>query len=625
MAPTRRSLPSSTTTSTSQPISSSAAPPPQQEMTSKQKRVLANLAIDAEPGLLLAHAQKKVGMVGTGKVYHYRGAVYELLGNEPKEWLAEERELERLEGERVRVEEVTRKEREGREARELEVELQRERRMEREREREREAEEAKRKRKSGDEDEEQTQQQQQKKRRRMGDVEAKTDGGKKRMRESESAEDTADSSSEAHAASAAEKRKPHSSLAGREIGNAKTKHSVPTQPSYFPRPLAQPKRLKRADSGVAALPYWPLPAPKPKRKRAVTKAGPGPDEVLAEELRTKNFTNNGGREEWSCAELAREREVREMRVKAANQGLQTEMLGTEVVRRGREGGLKRLFGELFQANKGVREKEGELRGMRGRREEVRRRQRGRGVGMRGGGRFGGQATEGADEDGVGRERRGGVEGSGVVGLGGPSSTDGEAGGGGGGGGGGEVRDSGSATRGLGTETKTAIPLAFKTHEQRLLGSGLTSARARLHTDDDDDAAAGKDGDGDEVEREERADSPFALGSTCYAGDPLDTYVEQNSHVKQNNHAQQNSHAEQKSQAQQNSHTQQKKTTHQKAKQEERITEGRAEPYLFGGRMVGESFVELERRQRWEGRVLGGWAWERVSGGEMVGAGVGDVD
>ncbi|KAK5711439.1 hypothetical protein LTR15_012512 [Elasticomyces elasticus] len=603
MAPTRRSLPSTTTTtttttttsstSTSPPISSSASQPPQQEMTSKQKRVLAKLAIDAEPGLLLAPSskQKRVGMVGTGKVYHYRGAVYELLGNEPEEWLAEERELERVEAERLRVEEVRRKDREEREEREREIEVERRRRMKEQFERdvkqnttrkkmEDAAERATMKRKSEDE------QMQRKKRRRMGEVEEKS---KKRRHAPSSEDDEGDEDEGAHAP-ASKKRKPLS-LAGREID--RTKHSVPTQPSYFPRPLAQPKRLKRADSGVAAVPYWPAPAPKAKRKRVATKLMP--DDVLAEELRTKNFTNNGGREEYSCAEMAREQFTREMRVKAANESLQTEMLGTEVVRRGREYNVKRFFAELFEANKGVREKEGELREMREGREEVRRR-RERGVAGHGGGRLGGQATEGA-EDGVGKKTRGKVERSGVEGLGIPSTTDCEAGVEGGVGDGGEVRDSGTAMKKLGT--KTAIPLA--PHEQRLLGSGLKSARSTHHAHSSSIAAVGKDGDGDEAEGEERADSPFAFTlTTSYTKNPSQTYASQNS------------------QADQNSQVKQKRNS-------EQITSGRAEPYLFGGRMVGESFVELERRQRWEEGVLGGLGWERVAVNELVVAEAEDLD
>lgn len=92
MPSTRRSLPATATTAAgSAPSTSCPAPVAKDELSEKQKREMRRLNIDAKSTIVGDLKEAKKSEV-QGEVYHYRGAVYKVTGNEPEEWLQQEPE-----------------------------------------------------------------------------------------------------------------------------------------------------------------------------------------------------------------------------------------------------------------------------------------------------------------------------------------------------------------------------------------------------------------------------------------------------------------------------------------------------------------------------------------------------
>ncbi|KAI6915341.1 hypothetical protein KC318_g30 [Hortaea werneckii] len=101
MVATRHSLPTTTsftTTTTSSSGPSAAEPVGSGTHTKKQRALLKQLNIDAKDAILDG-SRRRGGGGGGGRedgqekqVYHYRGSVYEVVGNEPVEWLQQQPE-----------------------------------------------------------------------------------------------------------------------------------------------------------------------------------------------------------------------------------------------------------------------------------------------------------------------------------------------------------------------------------------------------------------------------------------------------------------------------------------------------------------------------------------------------
>lgn len=94
MVRTRHSLPNPDSTTSSDPLDGIDT----SHLTERQKRDLRNLKIDANARLLSSSNHKAADSTashpgagnGEKRVYHYRGAVYEVQGTEPEDWLEEE-------------------------------------------------------------------------------------------------------------------------------------------------------------------------------------------------------------------------------------------------------------------------------------------------------------------------------------------------------------------------------------------------------------------------------------------------------------------------------------------------------------------------------------------------------
>jgi hypothetical protein len=85
MVATRKSLPTARS-------ASPAVEAPSGEISERQQKLLKELQIDAHDAILSgARQQAQQQDEGNKKVYHYRGAVYEVTGTEPPDWLKEER------------------------------------------------------------------------------------------------------------------------------------------------------------------------------------------------------------------------------------------------------------------------------------------------------------------------------------------------------------------------------------------------------------------------------------------------------------------------------------------------------------------------------------------------------
>ncbi|KAK4553332.1 hypothetical protein LTR86_009632 [Recurvomyces mirabilis] len=94
MRSTRHSLPAA---GSALAPSSSPAPVVGAEMSAKQKREMKRLNIDAKAGIVGDMKEVKKSAGGSeekrkGEVYRYRGAVYQVKGDEPEEWLQQEPE-----------------------------------------------------------------------------------------------------------------------------------------------------------------------------------------------------------------------------------------------------------------------------------------------------------------------------------------------------------------------------------------------------------------------------------------------------------------------------------------------------------------------------------------------------
>ncbi|KAK4543862.1 hypothetical protein LTR36_004895 [Oleoguttula mirabilis] len=88
MVATRQSLPAAAA-STANPTTPDTAP---SELTKAQKAHLKKLNINAKPSLIVGKTAPAAAGDKDKKLYHYRGSVYEVTGNEPPEWLEEQPE-----------------------------------------------------------------------------------------------------------------------------------------------------------------------------------------------------------------------------------------------------------------------------------------------------------------------------------------------------------------------------------------------------------------------------------------------------------------------------------------------------------------------------------------------------
>ncbi|TKA71717.1 hypothetical protein B0A55_10832 [Friedmanniomyces simplex] len=371
MVSTRHSLPSSTTTTTTTtnsaalhlPTTSSTSPPPPPSepatsttMTAKQARLLKNLRIDAHDAILAAPPEKKLSRAtsggsgsasGAAKVYHYRGAVYELQGDEPEEWMEAEPEKWRKRKGGVST------------AGKDEVGAVQEEDVQRESE----PSLKKKRRKSGDvgEDEEK---QARKKRGENGVHEEDEDDHLEHARKKRRRTGT-EAGEEDDAARQARKRRRSNQLAeARALKKRKRSHTVMND---------EDPRDHRADSAA------PSPPP-PKRRDAISNLRPN--------ISPCDLITNGGHETQTCTQYRRAAALRLARDRAANEGLQVKMLGKERMVMGARYNVARMVRELARLNGEVRWHEGRLGELRG--EMVRRKRRemvrlGRGEGLEGGG------------------------------------------------------------------------------------------------------------------------------------------------------------------------------------------------------------------------------------------------
>ncbi|KAK0296937.1 hypothetical protein LTR91_009625 [Friedmanniomyces endolithicus] len=375
MVSTRHSLPSTTDDALALPTTSSTSPPPPTQaalpaaMTAKQSRLLRSLRIDAHDAIIaptIPAPRTRAstgggGVTGAGgmaaKVYHYRGAVYELQGDEPDEWMEAERETERKRQSRVSWDVSAGKGGVGSAVQDDEHQTRKKRRMSNDGDDDSLV-DAGRKRKhskqSGDREgvEDADEEQPRRKSRQVAAVKSgdeyydEQEQARKRRRSAQLAE-----------ARAIKKRKRSqngTSEADDETHNQRADSAAPPSTRQLP--------AVRGHRGPISKPRTYRPAPRP----TITMDNPG--------VSSYDLTINGGHETETCGHYARMAAIRDARDRAANEGLQVRMLPKETMMAGRRWHVAQLMRELIKVNRSVREHEEAMAKLKGQMEERKRRE-----------------------------------------------------------------------------------------------------------------------------------------------------------------------------------------------------------------------------------------------------------
>ncbi|KAK0312352.1 hypothetical protein LTR82_013984 [Friedmanniomyces endolithicus] len=344
-------------------------------MTAKQARLLKSLRIDAHDAIIAPTLTEPRTCASTGgggvatagaaaggapaKVYHYRGAVYELQGDEPDEWMDAEREISKKRQSRVSWdvsagraglggatedgEQQTRKKRRRSEDDDDDDEVDagrarknRKRSGDREEDGEDDGEQPRRKSRSvalvkGKDNAEQEQEQARKRRRSAQLAEARAIKKRKRSQLS-----TNEADDETH-----DQRKRADSVA------SVTTRALPAVPGRR-GPISEPRAYR--------------PAPRP----IIIMKNPG--------VSPYDMTTNGGHETETCSNYARMASIREARDRAANEGLQVRMLGEKTMAAGRRWHVAQLIRELMKVNQSVKEHEDAMAKLKREMDERKRRE-----------------------------------------------------------------------------------------------------------------------------------------------------------------------------------------------------------------------------------------------------------
>ncbi|KAK0938631.1 hypothetical protein LTR29_009843 [Friedmanniomyces endolithicus] len=372
MVSTRHSLPSTTDDALALPTTSSTSPPPPMQaaaptaITAKQSRLLRSLRIDAHDAIIaptIPAPQTRASTGGGGetaasgpaaKVYHYRGAVYELQGDEPDEWMETEREAERKRQSRVSWDVSAGRGGVGSTVQDDEQQARKKRRTSDDGDNDHlvDAGRKRKHRKDHEEDEDADEEQPRRKSRQV----AALNPGDEYHDEQEHARLRRRSNQLAEARAIKKRKRSQiaTSEADDETHDQRTDSAAP--PSTRQLPAARRHR------GPISKPRTYRPAPRP----TITMDNPG--------VSSYDLTINGGHETETCSHYARMAAIRDARDRAANEGLQVRMLPKETMMAGRRWHVAQLMRELIKVNRSVREHEEAMAKLKGQMEERKRRE-----------------------------------------------------------------------------------------------------------------------------------------------------------------------------------------------------------------------------------------------------------
>ncbi|KAK1076247.1 hypothetical protein LTR33_009108 [Friedmanniomyces endolithicus] len=344
-------------------------------MTAKQARLLKSLRIDAHDAIIApaptpTEPRTRASTGGGGgagagagvdgapaKVYHYRGAVYELQGDEPDEWMEAEREISKKRQSRVSWDVSAGRDGLGDGVKDGEQHTRKKRRRS----------------EDDDEDDEVDAGRALKNRKRSGDREEDgEDDGEQPRRKSRPAALVKGRDEDEQEKEQARKRRRSTQLAeARAIKKCKRSqmstndaddgtHDQRTD-SAAPVPTRAPP-VAPGRRGPISKPRAYRPAPRP----IITMTNPG--------VSPYDLTTNGGHEAETCSHYARMASIREARDRAANEGLQVRMLGKETMMAGRRWHVAQWMRELIKVNQSVREHEDAMAKLKREMDERKRRE-----------------------------------------------------------------------------------------------------------------------------------------------------------------------------------------------------------------------------------------------------------
>ncbi|KAK1809620.1 hypothetical protein LTR12_016006 [Friedmanniomyces endolithicus] len=345
-------------------------------MTAKQARLLKSLRIDAHDAIIaptLTEPRTRASTGGGGgatagaaageapaKVYHYRGAVYELQGDEPDEWMNPEREISKKRQSRVSWDVSAGRAGLGGATEDGEQQTRKKRRRS----------------EDDDDDDEVDAGRARKNRKRSGDREEDgEDDGEQPRRKSRPAALVKGKDNDEQEQDQARKRRRSAQLAEARAIKKRKRSQLSTNEADD----ETHDQRKRADS-VASVTTRALPAV-PGRRGPISEPRayrPAPRSIITMKnpgVSPYDMTTNGGHETETCSNYARMASIREARDRAANEGLQVRMLGEKTMAAGRRWHVAQLIRELMKVNQSVKEHEVAMAKLKREMDERKRRER----------------------------------------------------------------------------------------------------------------------------------------------------------------------------------------------------------------------------------------------------------
>ncbi|KAK0916225.1 hypothetical protein LTR02_000772 [Friedmanniomyces endolithicus] len=345
-------------------------------MTAKQARLLKSLRIDAHEAIIaptLTEPRTRASTGGGGgatagaaaggapaKVYHYRGAVYELQGDEPDEWMDPEREISKKRQSRVSWDVSAGRAGLGGATEDGEQQTRKKRRRS----------------EDDDDDDEVDAGRARKNRKRNGDGEVDGDSDEEQPRgksRSVGVFKGKDGDEDEQDQEQARKRRRSAQLAEARAIKKRKRGQLSTNEADDETHDQRKRADSAAPTSTRALPAVPgrrgpiseLRAYRAATRPIITKTNPG--------VSPYDMTTNGGHETETCSNYARMASIREARDRAANEGLQVRMLGEKTMAAGRRWHVAQLIRELMKVNQSVKEHEDAMAKLKREMDERRRR------------------------------------------------------------------------------------------------------------------------------------------------------------------------------------------------------------------------------------------------------------